>query len=99
MLLLVQHRLLSRRSLFHAPIPRRIAIVSMDTETGRFRFSFMLCVVETVTGTPEGQRSGRRVARVCALGQTAHTGYGRIKAAKKLIEEMTRCRCRTQTAR
>ena len=29
---------------------------------------------------PEGQRTGRRVARVCALGQTAHTGYGRIEA-------------------
>ena len=37
-------------------------------------------------------------SRLC-VGQTAHTGYGRIKAAKKLIEEMTRCRCRTQTAR
>ncbi len=28
---------------------------------------------------PEGQRSGRGAARVCALGQAAHTGYGHIE--------------------
>jgi hypothetical protein len=28
---------------------------------------------------PEGQSSRRGVARVCALGQTAHTRYGDIK--------------------